>query len=294
MGTQTNNSSGPPIWTGYVRDNPDLGAGSTYGSASVTTNVMRAGSGVVDLNWADGTEPVIPALTDFYIGNSINFNGGSGNVTSGRYEAVAGGISYIDTSYHAYLNGADYGGVTTRDLADINIWACFDHTACPSSNLWSSPINQQQLTVDNSRNMTFLSGGVYGQQIRNTSSSTVLIKKVRIGVESSGVATDTRAVVTTTGNYSYGMIYGGFSDVVNIGAGSPAALRDYIFPDMLEPIIPPNTDFVIGIFPFANNQTRIELNSAGGGTSYQTTTWNYVVNGSQDTFDVQFEVWICQ
>jgi hypothetical protein len=293
MGTQTNNGSGPPIWTGYVRDNPDFAAGSTYGSASISTNRMRPGVGQVDFFWTAGTEPVIPPLTDFYVGWKVNYNGASAGSVSTRYEDFTAGGSYIDTNYRAYLNGANFGGVTTRDYADIDIWACYERPNCTGSNLWSSPILQQQLTVSGDLNMTFNSA-YYGQMVRNTSSSAVMIKKLRFGLVSSGVNVDTRAACTQTGDWHYGQQYGGFSDVVNIPAGMSAQLVDYVWPVGFEPIIPPNTDFVIGVFPFANNQVRVNLNGAGGGTSYQTTAWNYKSGGFVDAFDTQFEVWICQ
>jgi len=287
---QTNDAAGPPTWTAYVRDNPDFGAGTTYGSASISTNRSRTGVAYADFIWAAGTEPTVPAATDFYIGVKVAENGAS---TAQPYDAVAGGTYYVDTSYRAYEDGADFGGVTTRDIG-MDIWGCYDRPSCTDSNLWSSPINQQQLVTNNDRNMTFGAGVLYGQRIRNTSGSTVMIKKLSIGLQSSGVTTDARAACTSSGSYQIGNQYGYFSQVVSIPAGMPAQLVDFVWDAGYEPIIPPNTDFMIGVFPFANNQMRINLNSAGGGTSYETTSWNYQVGDSADTFDVQFELYICQ
>ena len=287
---QTNNGAGPPVWTGYVRTSPDMGAGSTYGSASVTTNRSRTGTMFVDLNWAAGTEPVVPAGTDFYIGASVALNGAS---VSQPYDVVGGGVTYVDTTYALYENGALFGSVNTRDVG-LDIFGCFDRPTCTSSNLWSSPISQSQTATDNDRNLAY-STDIYRQKIHNTSGSKVMIKKFRVGLQSTSIGdVDVRAVVNSSGNYQQGNQYGFFSQVVTIPNGMASQFVDILWDDGFEPIIPANTDFYIGIFPFANNRARINVRDSS--TSYETSSWNYGQGGpaGDEGRDMQFEVYICQ
>lgn len=285
---QTNDASGPPVWQGWVQSSPTFGIG-VYGSGSITTNLLREGQ-YEDFFWAPGTEPVIPALTDFYVGSKITYKvGQTANSCSQRYWGPhTGGTGYVDTNYIAYRNGSPFNGTLTHDFP-LEIYACFTRPTCVTSNLWSSPINQQQLLHGNYNNMAVISVG--GNRIHNTSSSQVLIKKIRLYMESQGTgAVSMRAIACSGGELFFGQMYGGLSQTISIPNGF-SNFQDYVWDDGMEPIIPPNTDFYIGAYPFASNLVMIQWQNAN---VYETTAYAYILGGFVTTGgDAAFEVYIC-
>ena len=161
---------------------------------------------------------------------------------------------------------------------------------CTTSNLWSSPINQQQLTDAAFSNAG--EGSFYCQKIRNTSGSAVKIKKFRYKTQSQGVGdVSVYAMARTASTAAGGTQYGNNSGSIVVPSGQAAQFQEFIFSEGDEPEIPANTDFFIGMVAAASNLVMSRRTSTD---LYESGDYCFYTEGSQFlTRDAVFEIYIC-
>lgn len=203
------------------------------------------------------------------------------NTTFSTNEAVA---------YHTYATnqyGFDWYGGT-------NAYGYYFTTAT-TSNLWTSPILQQQTNTGSAH-------GIYQnvghQKIKNTSSINVKIKNIRFRVgEGAGSSVNVFAYVLIR-PYSAIPIpdLGGYSSTNTLTSFQATAWRDFVFANADVPTIPANTDFWIVMQATGAGQGNMDYATGTGGTNYQNTA--YSKNGSTsynaaNDFDFAFEIYTC-
>jgi len=161
---------------------------------------------------------------------------------------------------------------------------------CITSNLWSSPINQQQLTDAAYSNVAV--SAFHCQKIRNTSGSVVKIKKLRYKTQSQGTGdVSVYAMARTASTRVGGTQYGNNSGSIVVPSGQAAQFQEFIFSEGDEPEIPANTDFFIGMVAAASNLVMSRRTSTD---LYESGDYCFYVEGVQSlTRDAVFEIYIC-
>jgi len=173
-----------------------------------------------------------------------------------------------------------------RDDALFQLYSCQDPPpSCSSSNLWASPILQQQTTAGN-----YFAYSWACQKIKNTSSTNVTISKVKFYVaENNGLSKTMWVRVRNNSDTSAGSDYGSTS-ITN--TASLYSLNWYSFTWITNnPVIPANTDFYIGLQQPGLAYLAPQCGTVSGGTYYQGTSYYWIQAGAND--DMCFEIWIC-
>jgi len=103
-----------------LRNTNAFSAGIRYGGSSIT-NTIPNGSGIAwwDFVWIDGTEPVIPANTDFFVGMVVS----DPSRGRARFQVQAGGTAYDSTTYRFYTPDSSTTAFNNLDYA-FEIYIC--------------------------------------------------------------------------------------------------------------------------------------------------------------------------